>query len=452
MPRTESPPLMASPAANNAAEEPVFVFPWRRNLAFAWIGVFVGLMGANFVFPFIPFYIKELGVEEKGQVALWTGFTASATGLSLFLTAPLWGALADRVGRKPMFVRALIGAGVVIALMGLVQSPWQLVGLRFLMGLFSGTIAAASALIASTTPREKVGPALGVLQTGQFSANMLGPIIGGTVAESLGIRESFFFCGVLFLVAATLVFVFVKEDRAAVMRAAPGRHGNSGNFFTNLREVVSDKQILLMLGLLYSLWLSTSFVRPLMPISVDNFSEASADGAHVALHLGFTTMELGEKRASSFVTAALGLTATVAALTLGPLAKRIGYKRTVTGAAAATSLIFIPVALSGSYGWFMLFFAMVGLTQGAMVPSMNALIAGATPDGKHGSAFGLASSMQSLALMTGPLVASLIVSQFGIRWNYVVISAVLMVAAVVGMAWLKPAPPAGEGFAPRGRR
>ena len=88
---------------------------WKRNLVFVWIGVFVGLMGANFVFPFIPFYIEELGVTDDSRVAFYTGLTASAAGLSLTITAPIWGSLADRFGRKPMFLRALVGAGVLLA-------------------------------------------------------------------------------------------------------------------------------------------------------------------------------------------------------------------------------------------------------------------------------------------------------------------------------------------------
>ena len=92
---------------------------WKRNLAFIWIGVFVGLLGANFVFPFIPTYVKELGVSGESNIAFYTSLTASATGLSLTLTAPIWGSLADRYGRKPMFLRALIGAGVLIGV------PWD---------------------------------------------------------------------------------------------------------------------------------------------------------------------------------------------------------------------------------------------------------------------------------------------------------------------------------------
>ena len=107
---------------------------WKRNLAFIWIGVFVGLLGANFVFPFIPTYVKELGVSGESDIAFYTSLTASATGLSLTLTAPIWGSLADRYGRKPMFLRALIGAGVLVGVVGVAQAVWQLGALRFLMG------------------------------------------------------------------------------------------------------------------------------------------------------------------------------------------------------------------------------------------------------------------------------------------------------------------------------
>ncbi|MCL4240672.1 MAG: MFS transporter, partial [Dehalococcoidia bacterium] len=220
---------------------------WRRNLLFVWIGVFVGLMGANFVFPFIPFYIQELGVSDKSEVAFYTGLTASATGLSLTLTAPVWGSLADRFGRKPMFLRALIGAGILIGVMGIAQAVWQLVLLRFLMGAFAGTMGAAAALVASSTPRERVGYALGTLQTGQFTANMLGPVIGGVVAANLGIRESFIFCAGLYGIAAVLVYIFVREggpeDEEVTEDTAPAARHSSGGLVENLKIVVKERQV-----------------------------------------------------------------------------------------------------------------------------------------------------------------------------------------------------------------
>ena len=283
---------------------------WKRNLAFIWIGVFVGLLGANFVFPFIPFYIKELGVSDKSQIAYYTGLTGSATGLSLTLTAPLWGALADRYGRRPMLIRALVGAGILIAFMGIAQAVWQLIALRFLMGAFAGTMGAAVALVAATTPRERVGYALGTLQTGLFTANMLGPVIGGVVAANLGIRESFIFCAALYLIAAALVYLFVHEPKESIaVRPAGDGHSRGGGLLTNLKTVVSERQILLMMGLLFALWLSTTFVRPVMPISIDDFAVHSAGGAdRVTLSLPFGTFRLKEEAATGILFGIIGLT------------------------------------------------------------------------------------------------------------------------------------------------
>jgi MFS family permease len=403
---------------------------WRANLVFIWIGVFVGLLGANFVFPFIPFFLKdELGVGDD-RVSYYTGLTASVTGLSLTLTAPLWGTLADRYGRKPMFLRALIGAGVLIAVMGLAQTVWQLVALRFAMGAFAGTMGAAAALVAATTPRERVGYALGTLQTGVFTANMLGPFIGGVVAARLGLREAFFFCAALYLLACALVFFFVKEGDPNAGTAVPA-HGRErgGSLMDNLRVVVAERQLLVMLALLFCLWLSTTFVRPVMPLSIDDFA---GDNKVVELNTPFGSRSLSETTATGIVFGVIGLTSTIAALSLAPLAQRFGYRNVVVVAAAMTGALYIPVYFANSLLTFGLLLGAVGLFQGAMVPGTNALIAASTPEGKQGSAFGLASSMQSLALLIGPLAGGAVAGIAGIEAVYAVIGVILLGAAVFG--------------------
>lgn len=403
---------------------------WRRNLVFIWIGVFVGLMGANFVFPFIPFFIQDLGVTDQSRVAFYTGITASATGLSLTLTAPLWGSLADRFGRKPMFLRALIGAGLLIGIMGIAQAVWQLIILRFLMGAFAGTMGAAAALVAATTPKEQVGRALGTLQTGQFAANMLGPVLGGVVAANLGIRESFIFCAALYGIAALLVFLFVREAPVDAPAAPTGvaRHGG-GSLIGNLRAVVSERQVVLVLLLLFILWLSTTFVRPVMPLSIDDFAAATPGDGRVHLELPGLVVDLRKEAATGIVFAVIGLTSTVAALSVAPLGERIGYRNTVVGAALVTGILYPLLAFAHSLAAFMLLFGAVGLFQGAMVPGTNALIAAGTPDGKQGSAFGLAASMQSMALLLGPLGGGFTSGIGGIGAVYVVIGIILVVAA-----------------------
>ncbi len=411
----------------------------EAELAFIWIGVFVGLLGANFVFPFIPFYIKELGVSDKSQIAYYTGLTGSVTGLSLTLTAPIWGALADRYGRRPMFIRALVGAGILIAFMGIAQAVWQLILLRFFMGAFAGTMGAAAALVAATTPSERVGYALGTLQTGLFTANMLGPVIGGIVAANLGIRESFIFCAALYLIAAVLVYLFVREPKASIaVGPADAAKGRGGSLVANLKTVVSERQILLMMGLLFALWLSTTFVRPVMPISIDDFADHSSSGAdRVSLSLPFGEFELKEEVATGMLFGIIGLTSTLAALSVAPLGQRIGYRNCVAGAAILTGLLYLPVALAGSFGMFCVLLGAVGLFQGAMVPGTNALIAASAPDGMQGSAFGLAASMQSLALLIGPLGGGFVSGLVGNGAVYVTIGVILIVASFAAYAFIR---------------
>src|SRR3990172_8145735 len=144
--------------------------PWRRNVYAVAGAQFIALGGGNLVFPFMPFYVRDLGVTDPGEVALWSGLLGTATGAGLFVFSLIWGSLADRFGRKPMLLRAYLGAMVTMTLQGLVQEVWQLVILRALQGVFVGTIPAATALIAAGTPRERVAYALGLLQMAVFSS------------------------------------------------------------------------------------------------------------------------------------------------------------------------------------------------------------------------------------------------------------------------------------------
>lgn len=403
---------------------------WRRNLAFVWIGVFVGLLGANFVFPFIPLYIKELGVTDKSDVAYFTGISSSATGLSLALTAPIWGSLADRFGRKPMFIRALIGAGVLIGLMGVASNIWQLVFLRFLMGAFAGTMGAAAALVAATTPREKTASALGTLQTGQFLANMLGPVVGGLVAASLGIRESFIFCAALYGLAAVLGYIFVKEVPIGHPEpfAADEPARKSSGLIADMKIVTAERQVLLMLLFMFMLWLSTTFVRPVMPISIEDFGVPVVGSEEVDVRV--FGMVLNEPTATGILFGVIGLTSTVAALSVAPLGRRFGFRNCVAAAALLTGLLYLPVAFAGSFLSFTLLLGAVGLFQGAMVPGTNALLAVSAPENKQGSAFGLAASVQSLALLIGPLGGGFVSGLAGNPAVYFTIGILLMLTSI----------------------
>ena len=126
---------------------------WKRNLYVIWVAELVAIAGFSFVFPFQPYYVQELGVTDLKQVEFWSGLLFAAQAIPMAIFAPIWGSLSDRYGRKLMVERAMFGGAVVLAAMGLVQNVQQLVILRVIQGALTGTVAAATSLVASSTPR-----------------------------------------------------------------------------------------------------------------------------------------------------------------------------------------------------------------------------------------------------------------------------------------------------------
>jgi DHA1 family multidrug resistance protein-like MFS transporter len=143
-------------------------------------------MGFTFVLPFMPIYVQALGVDDAGSAAAWAGVINSSTAVTMALAAPLWGRLGDRVGLKPMLLRATFAGSLLIGLMGLVANPWQLLALKTLQGCLTGTVAAATVLVSATAPPQRAGERLGTLQMVIFVAAAAGPFIGGAFADLVG--------------------------------------------------------------------------------------------------------------------------------------------------------------------------------------------------------------------------------------------------------------------------
>ncbi|TMD80281.1 MAG: multidrug efflux MFS transporter, partial [Chloroflexi bacterium] len=197
---------------------------WRRNLAALWLAELTAILGFSFAFPFLPLFLhQDLHIPAGPQLAFWTGITGGATGLALACTAPIWGRLADRYGRKPMLVRAMVGGGISVGLMGLSQSALQLTVLRGVQGASSGTVAAATALVATETPAPHLAWALGILSSAISLGSAVGPAAGGLAANFVGLRAIFVGGGALLLLATIPVLFVVKETPRRVVREAAPR-------------------------------------------------------------------------------------------------------------------------------------------------------------------------------------------------------------------------------------
>ena len=182
---------------------------WKKNLYVVFFAEMIAITGITFVMPFLPFYIKELGISGTEQVAHWSGWLMGSPALVMILVSPIWGYLADRVGRKPMIERAMFGSAISIFLMAWASNVYQLLILRLIQGALTGTIAACTALVSASSPSKKMGFSLGLVQTGFFLGNFLGPLLGGVSADILGLRNSFRITGILLFIAGWLIFLLV---------------------------------------------------------------------------------------------------------------------------------------------------------------------------------------------------------------------------------------------------
>src|SRR5499433_2768595 len=201
---------------------------WQRNVWALSLSVFIAFVGFQFFSPFLPLYVRELGVTDPARIALWSGLIAAVTPAVSGLLSPLFGRLADRFGRKMMLIRSLAGFTVIIAAMGLVTSVQQLFLVRLIMGLFAGFTPMAMALASISAPRDRASTAIARVQGAQLLSVVVGPAVGGTVASHVGIRPAFYVTAAMCVVALiALIFLFretgalERGDRRTPVRSVP---------------------------------------------------------------------------------------------------------------------------------------------------------------------------------------------------------------------------------------
>ena len=366
------------------------------------------MAGMNLVIPFLPLYIHGLGVQRTADVERWTGLVYSATFMVSVFAQPVWGRLSDRIGRRVMLLRSSIGMGLIMASMGLVTAVWQLFLLRALMGSVSGFISAATALQATQTPREHAGRALGTLQTGAVTGGLIGPFVGGVLAEWMSLRHIFFVTGGVQLLATVLVLIFVREDYKPDPKTASL---DTRSFFQMLRTtgivlplfVVS---MVLQMGYLAIEPIVTIYVRELSP---------------TAPHL--TTL-------AGAVFAAVGFGNLLSAPRLGRLSDRVGSEKILFWSLVAAALLYLPQAFASSAYVLMGMRFVLGLAIGGLVPSVQALIRRYTPEALQGRAFGYNSSFLMAGNLVGPLLGGFLSGAFGIRMIFFVTASLFAVNAV----------------------
>lgn len=383
---------------------------WQQNLRVLWFGNFMAGIGFSLIMPFMSLYIDTLGNFTRTQLSFWSGLTFAATFLVTAVISPIWGKMADERGRKLMLLRASLGMAVVIACMGLVTNVYQLVLLRFLQGIFAGYISNANALIATTAPRSQSGKALGTLTTGNVSGMLLGPLLGGAIAEVVGYRTTFFVTGTLLLLVFFLSLFFVHEHFVPVKRSesVPMKqvfhelkypHVVIGMFVTTMIIQASNNSISPILSL---------YVRQLM-------------GGHGGIAL-----------VSGIIASLPGVATLLVAPRFGALGDRIGTEKILLIGLIFAILVYIPQAFVTNIWQLGFLRFLVGISDAALIPQVQTLLAKYSPHYAAGRIFSYNQSFQAVGNVAGPLIGSTISGMFS--YSAVFLSTSLLV--LVNLIWV----------------
>ena len=397
---------------------------WRRNLYGAWLSQLLAIAGFGFVLPFVPFYIQELGVTNPDELRLWTGILSAAPALGMAIMAPIWGLLADRWGKKLMMLRAMFFGTIIMSLMAITQSVQAVLVLRICQGLFTGTMTAAAALVATGTPKHRLSYALGLLSSSTFIGISVGPMIGGLVAEWVGYRPSFLMGGAMVAIGFVLVLVLVHEsdadaseddestiDEPELKRRPLGR----------LASVISMQ----MLGL-FTLVLILRFVRalpiPFLPLYVRELRGELA----------------GSATATGMISAGRGAVTAVSAVTITRLGDRHPRMLLVGILLAAAGVLSLPLYFAGSIWAFSAFLILATFFLGGVEPLVQADLSSRVSPARRGLLFGVQSSIASMGWFVAPLVGSLISIRLSIAHIFLTLTVFLFItAAVVFVVYLR---------------
>lgn len=390
---------------------------WKQNLAICLIGSFTTLIAMSLLLPFLPLYVEQLGVTDHAAIVQWSGIAYGATFLAAAFVAPLWGRLGDRYGRKLMLIRASLGMAVAMSLIGMVTSVWQLVALRLFVGIAGGYSSGSMILVATQTPRDKTGWALGALSAGIMAGNLAGPLLGGALPPLIGIRATFWLAGgVIFLTFLATTFL-IREDRKP---AKPTKEQKAQSVWTTIPD---RKPVIAMLVTGMLLLFANMSIEPILTVYVMQLMD---DQTKVTL-------------ISGVVMAAAALGSILSSSRLGRLADRIGHTRVIIGALAASSALLIPQAFVTEAWQLIGLRFLMGLALGGLLPCITSVIRHNVPDRVAGGVLGLSVSAQYVGQVAGPVAGGFVGGHFGMRAVFLGTCLIMAAGAVYNWAALRRA-------------
>lgn len=372
---------------------------WKKNLFVAWIGCFFTGASFSLVMPFIPVYVEQLGTPSD-QVELFSDLAISVTAFASAIVAPIWGNLADRKGRKLMMIRAAAGMTVTMGSLAFVPNAYWLLVMRFLNGILSGYIPNATAMIASQAPKEKSGWALGTLSTGAIAGSLIGPSMGGALAQWFGMENVFLITGVLLLVTTLLTIFLVKEDFQLVEK----------NDMISTKEIFAKMDHLsILIGLFVTTLILQIGITTISPILTLYIRELSGNSGNILF-------------VSGLIVSISGVSAVFSSPKLGKLGDKIGNQKVLLAGLTLSFCCYLPMAIVATPLQLGILRFILGFSTGALMPSINTLISKITPPEGVSRIYSYNQMCSNFGQVFGPMVGSTVAHAFNYRAVFIATS------------------------------
>lgn len=365
---------------------------WKRTVYISLVCVFCTSFGVSQLGPILPLYFHDLGVNTPEGMSLWSGLATGITFLIVCLAAPFWGRLADRKGRKITLIRSSFGMALCNVLIAFQTTPEGVVLIRLIQGLVSGFYSASITLIASESPLEKTGWALGLLASANLAGSLIGPLLGGYIADTVGIRNDFIIVGLLMGLAGLLATAFIHENYIP----KPNIEKLS---ISKLKEQIPEFSSIVALCV-------TSFIYAICIMSLQPVISVYIKGI-VPSHTENLAFIAGA------VFSAMGIAQLMSSSPLGKLVDKVGPRKVLVISLIYVGLFNIPQAYVTDVYQLALIRFLQGFGLGGMLPALNTYLSSKTPREFTGQVFSYNQSCLFFGYFLGAIGGSSLMALLG---------------------------------------
>lgn len=339
---------------------------WKRTVYISLVCVFCTAFGVSQLAPILPLYFHDLGVQTPEAMSLWSGLATGATYIIVCLAAPFWGRVADKKGRKITLIRSSFGMALCNILIAFQTTPEGVVLIRLVQGLVSGFYSASITLIASESPIERTGWALGLLASANLAGSLIGPLLGGYIADTVGIRNDFIIVGTLMGLAGVLATIFIHENY--VPQPNPEKLS-----IRKLKEQIPEFNSIVALcvaSFIYAICIMS--LQPVISVYIKGIVPNDTENLAFIAGAVFSAMGIAQLMSSS---------------PLGKLVDKIGPRKVLVVSLIYVGILNIPQAYVSDVYQLAIIRFLQGFGLGGMLPALNTYLSSKTPREFTGQVF-----------------------------------------------------------------